>query len=198
MLQLHGDEGPAFCAEAARRTGCRVIKAARVRSGADIQALAALPHRLPPARQPRPGQARGDGRDVRVGAGAGAPRDGPGDPERGADAGQRRRRRSPPLRPFAVDVASGVELSPGRKDPAKLQAFAEAVASRRRTRSAARDERAIEHRFGPYGGQYVPETLMPALAELERAWVEAREDAGFRAELDRAAARLRRASLAAV
>ena len=39
MLQLHGDEGPAFCAEAARRTGCQVIKAARVRSGADIQAL---------------------------------------------------------------------------------------------------------------------------------------------------------------
>ena len=42
MLQLHGDEGPAFCAEAARRTGCRVIKAARVRSGADIQALSAF------------------------------------------------------------------------------------------------------------------------------------------------------------
>jgi tryptophan synthase beta chain len=43
---------------------------------------------------------------------------------------------------------------------------------------------AIEHRFGPYGGQYVPETLMPALAELEAAWVEARDDAAFRAELD--------------
>jgi tryptophan synthase beta chain len=43
---------------------------------------------------------------------------------------------------------------------------------------------AIEHRFGPYGGQYVPETLMPALAELELAWSVAREDAGFRAELD--------------
>jgi len=42
---------------------------------------------------------------------------------------------------------------------------------------------AVEHRFGPYGGQYVPETLMPALAELEAAWVEAREDAGFRDEL---------------
>jgi tryptophan synthase beta chain len=41
----------------------------------------------------------------------------------------------------------------------------------------------IEHRFGPYGGQYVPETLMPALAELEAAWREAREDAGFQAEL---------------
>src|SRR5579863_8968995 len=43
---------------------------------------------------------------------------------------------------------------------------------------------AIEHRFGPYGGQYVPETLMPALAELEAAWLSAREDPGFRAELD--------------
>jgi tryptophan synthase beta chain len=42
----------------------------------------------------------------------------------------------------------------------------------------------IEHRFGPYGGQYVPETLMPALAELERAWLDARDDPGFAAELD--------------
>jgi tryptophan synthase beta chain len=41
----------------------------------------------------------------------------------------------------------------------------------------------VEHRFGPYGGQYVPETLMPALAELEGAWVAAREDPGFRGEL---------------
>ncbi len=42
---------------------------------------------------------------------------------------------------------------------------------------------AIEHRFGPYGGRYVPETLMPALAELEHAWGEVRGDDGFRAEL---------------
>jgi tryptophan synthase beta chain len=41
----------------------------------------------------------------------------------------------------------------------------------------------VEHRFGPYGGQYVPETLMPALAELEDAWLQASADAGFRAEL---------------
>jgi tryptophan synthase beta chain len=41
----------------------------------------------------------------------------------------------------------------------------------------------VEHRFGEYGGQYVPETLMPALAELERAWIEARSDRGYRAEL---------------
>ncbi len=43
---------------------------------------------------------------------------------------------------------------------------------------------AVEHRFGPYGGQYVPETLMPALSELEDAWVAARDDPGFRGELD--------------
>jgi tryptophan synthase beta chain len=43
---------------------------------------------------------------------------------------------------------------------------------------------AVEHRFGPYGGQYVPETLMPALAELEQTWVAARDDPGFRGELD--------------
>ncbi|HWE13130.1 MAG TPA: tryptophan synthase subunit beta [Solirubrobacteraceae bacterium] len=42
----------------------------------------------------------------------------------------------------------------------------------------------VEHRFGPYGGQYVPETLMPALFELELAWVAAREDSAFAAELD--------------
>jgi tryptophan synthase beta chain len=37
----------------------------------------------------------------------------------------------------------------------------------------------VEHRFGPYGGQYVPETLMPALAELEQAWITAREDPSY-------------------
>jgi tryptophan synthase beta chain len=41
----------------------------------------------------------------------------------------------------------------------------------------------IEHRFGPYGGQYVPETLMPALAELEAAWLSASDDPGFNREL---------------
>jgi len=43
---------------------------------------------------------------------------------------------------------------------------------------------AVEHRFGEYGGQFVPETLMPALAELEQAWIAAREDPEYRSELD--------------
>ena len=40
-------------------------------------------------------------------------------------------------------------------------------------------------RYGEFGGQYLPETLMPAVAELEAAWLEAREDAGFQRELAR-------------
>lgn len=40
-------------------------------------------------------------------------------------------------------------------------------------------------KFGPYGGQYVPETLMPALIELEAAFVASREDKDFRGEFDR-------------
>lgn len=128
MLQLHGDEGPAFCAEASRRTGCRVIKAARVRSRADIQAL--LPyatdyHLLDSHVAGLPGGtgetfawelARSHRGQVPVILSGGLTADNV------ADA-------IPAVRPFAVDVASGVELSPGRKDPEKLEAFARAVAS---------------------------------------------------------------------
>ena len=46
-------------------------------------------------------------------------------------------------------------------------------------------ETAVPHRYGPYGGQYVPETLMPALQELEAAWVAARTDETYRNELAR-------------
>ncbi len=39
-------------------------------------------------------------------------------------------------------------------------------------------------RFGRYGGQYVPETLMAALGELEREYCAAQADASFREALD--------------
>ncbi len=38
-------------------------------------------------------------------------------------------------------------------------------------------------RFGPYGGQFVPETLMPCLQELEQTWQAARQDPQFQGEL---------------
>jgi tryptophan synthase beta chain len=43
----------------------------------------------------------------------------------------------------------------------------------------------LPHKFGPYGGQFVPETLMPALIELEQAFVAAQHDAAFQAEFNK-------------
>jgi phosphoribosylanthranilate isomerase len=126
-LQFHGDEGPVFCGEAARRTGATVIKAMRVRSGEELQALDAYHvdyHLLdsyvagfrggtgetfawelvpPPGRRVAP---------VILSGGL--------TPGNVAEA-------IATTRPFAVDVASGVESSPGRKDPAALSAFTAAV-----------------------------------------------------------------------
>jgi phosphoribosylanthranilate isomerase len=126
LVQLHGDEGPAFCTEVARRTGAKVIKAARVRSRAELQAAAAFHtdfHLLDAHVEGVPG---GTGetidwdlvRDARLDApiilsGGLTP-----DNVAAAIAA---------TRPFAVDAASGTELAPGVKDPEKLLAFAEAV-----------------------------------------------------------------------
>jgi len=45
-------------------------------------------------------------------------------------------------------------------------------------------EASPDETYGPYGGRYVPETLIPALDELAAAWEAARADPTFRAELD--------------
>nr|MDQ3045415.1 tryptophan synthase subunit beta [Chloroflexota bacterium] len=42
-------------------------------------------------------------------------------------------------------------------------------------------------RYGRFGGKYAPETLMPALDELEAAYADARRDPAFQAEIDRLA-----------
>ncbi|MFZ0043422.1 MAG: phosphoribosylanthranilate isomerase [Solirubrobacteraceae bacterium] len=129
MLQLHGDEGPSFCSEVARRTGCKVIKAARVRSGADIQAIGAFHtdfHLLDShARGLRGGSGETFSWDLaRAHHSSDAPLilSGGLTPANVAEA-------ISIVSPFAVDVASGVEIDPGRKDHGLLQAFAEAVAS---------------------------------------------------------------------
>jgi tryptophan synthase beta chain len=53
------------------------------------------------------------------------------------------------------------------------------------TVSAAKKAKPVPGRFGPYGGRYVPETLMAALQELEQEYEKARRDKGFRVEFDR-------------
>jgi phosphoribosylanthranilate isomerase len=126
VLQLHGDEGPAFCGEAARRTGCKVIKAARIRSGADIQALAPFHtdyHLLDSYVSGVPG-GTGETFSWEIARAHRGPTpvilSGGLTPDNVAEA-------IATVKPFAVDVASGVESSPGRKDPGKLEAFAAAV-----------------------------------------------------------------------
>jgi len=127
LIQLHGDEGPVFCAEVARRTGARVIKAARVRSGADIQALSAYHTDFHLLDSHVPGTPGGTGATFAwelARAHRGHPPlilSGGLTPENVAGA-------VTAVRPYAVDVASGVEISPGVKDQARMAAFATAVA----------------------------------------------------------------------
>jgi tryptophan synthase beta chain len=54
--------------------------------------------------------------------------------------------------------------------------------TRSRNSSAAPKLPDAEGHFGPYGGRYVAETLMPAILDLERAWMRLRRDAAFRRE----------------
>jgi phosphoribosylanthranilate isomerase len=120
-IQLHGDEGPAFATEVARRTGAKVIKAMRVRDAGDVRALDAF-------------------RNVDYHL-----IDGPGKGQTVEPALIRGRRSTLPLilaggltpdnvagqieavEPFAVDVATGVEAEAGVKDPELLEAFFSAV-----------------------------------------------------------------------
>ena len=114
--------------------------------------------------------ARGAARSPSTWRAAPSPRRGVKDPEK--------------LAAFAAAVA---EVTAEYAAQAEAQAAAKAAAAEAAAEAAGRRGRGarlvsvsggIEHRFGPYGGQYVPETLMPALEELEAAWLDAWRDAG--------------------
>jgi phosphoribosylanthranilate isomerase len=128
LVQLHGDEGPSYANEVARRTGAKVIKAQSVRLASDVVAVQAFHTDFHLLDSHREGLRGGTGETF--------------------DWSVLSRRRSEvPLilsggltpdnvagaieavHPFAVDVASGVEVSPGVKDPEKMKAFAQAVRS---------------------------------------------------------------------
>jgi phosphoribosylanthranilate isomerase len=131
MLQLHGEEGPSFCAEAARRTGARVVKAAQVSGPGDVRDLGRfhVDFHLLDARASGPqrsGLRGGTGETFDWGLLA-ARRSkvplilsGGLSPQNVAEA-------ITLVRPHAVDTASGTEAAPGHKDPQKLRAFFEAV-----------------------------------------------------------------------
>lgn len=140
MVQLHGEEGPAFCAEVARKTGCRVIKAFRVRSPGDVQAARAF----------RTDYHLFDAYDAGTHGGSGKRFDpellrtrkggvpailaGGLNPANVGDA-------IVAANPWGVDVATGVESSPGIKDHNLIDSF---IAAADRAGVIQRDER--EHR----------------------------------------------------
>ncbi len=78
------------------------------------------------------------------------------------------------VRPAYVDASSGLELN-GITSPSRLAAF---VRNARRDPSGADAVDGRGH-FARYGGRYVPETLMPAVEELELAWSAARKDRSY-------------------
>ena len=127
-VQLHGDEGPSFCNAVAQRTGAKVIKAVRIGHAADLRDLERFHTDFHLLDTGKAGQYGGTGAtwDHQLAANrrntiplilsGGLTADNVAD---GIAA----------LKPYAVDVASGVEAAPGVKDFEKLAAFFAAVES---------------------------------------------------------------------
>jgi phosphoribosylanthranilate isomerase len=134
LLQLHGDEGPSYCAEAAHRTGARVIKAVQVASSGEVRDVERFhtDFHLLDARATAPAK-----RQLRGGTGetfdwsllavrrSTVPLilSGGLAPENVAAAYRAAAAQGARARPFALDTASGTEAAPGRKDPERLRAF---------------------------------------------------------------------------
>jgi phosphoribosylanthranilate isomerase len=127
-LQLHGDEGPSYCAEAGRRSGLKVIKAVRAKDVHAVRSLSAFTTDFHMIDAYVPGSYGGTGERFDWELATAHPGDTPLILSGGLTA-ENVGEALAVVRPFAVDVASGVEAAPGVKDPYRLQAFFEAVAS---------------------------------------------------------------------
>jgi phosphoribosylanthranilate isomerase len=128
LVQLHGDEGPSYANEIARRTGAKVIKAQSVRLAADVVSIQAFRTDFHLLDTHRDGLRGGTGEtfdwDMVSRRYSKVPLilSGGLSPDNVVEAIGK-------VHPFAVDVASCVEASPGVKDPDRLRAFAAAVRS---------------------------------------------------------------------
>jgi phosphoribosylanthranilate isomerase len=126
MVQLNGNEGTSFCAEVARKTGVKVIKAVHVSSAADVHGAEAFRTDFHLFDRKGKGLWGGTGEvfdwDLLASHRSEVPAILAGGlrPENVAEA-------IATVHPYAVDVASGVEAEPGRKDHAAMTAFFEAA-----------------------------------------------------------------------
>jgi phosphoribosylanthranilate isomerase len=133
MLQLHGDEGPSYCQEAARRTGLKVIKAAQVRDAASVRVLSAYKTDYHLLDAYVPGKRGGTGERFDWALTTHHPRHTPLILSGGLRP-QNVREAIETVEPFAVDCSSGVESAPGSKDPDKLEQLFEAAREAHSTR----------------------------------------------------------------
>jgi phosphoribosylanthranilate isomerase len=126
LIQLHGDEGPAYCAEIARRTGARVIKAARVRQASDVQAIGAFRCAFHLLDTYKPGLPGGTGETFDWSLAAQRRSQVPLLLSGGLNA-ENVGRAIDAVRLYGVDVSSGVESAPGIKDHDAMAAFSAAA-----------------------------------------------------------------------
>lgn len=135
LLQFHGEEGPSFCTEAARRTGAKVMKAMRVSSAADVRAAEAFRTDFHLFDAYWHGLHGGTGKSfdwelvARRRSKVPMVIAGGLTPENVGEAIAR-------VNPYAVDVVSGVEAEPGRKNHSKVEALLDAAGSQVPTPSA--------------------------------------------------------------
>ncbi len=140
IVQLHGEEGPSFCAEVKRRTGCKVIKAFRVGSPGDVAAARAFRtdfHLFDAfARGAHGGTGTTFDWELVATRRGGVPAllAGGLDP---ANVGAA----IAAANPWGVDVATGVESAPGIKDGELIDAFMAAAARAGEIQRADRDRR---------------------------------------------------------
>ena len=127
VIQLHGDEPPGFCAEVRAATRLRVWKAVPVAAAEDVAGLERWPVHavLLDAATPARGGS-GQTIDWTLAARAAQAGERPIVLAGGLDPGNVAAAVGA-VKPWAVDVASGVESAPGIKDPARIAAFVRAV-----------------------------------------------------------------------
>jgi phosphoribosylanthranilate isomerase len=121
-VQLHGDEGPSFCGEVARRTGARLIKASPIGGPGALQDLERFHTDFHLLDGHTPGLRGGGGQTFEWELLAARRSKIPAILSGGLTP-ENVRSAIDQAKPYGVDVASGVESSPGVKDPAKLRAF---------------------------------------------------------------------------
>ena len=154
MLQLHGDEGPSYCAEAGRRTGARVIRAQQVAGPGDVRDVERYHvdfHLLDARSRTRPGLRGGTGETFDWDLVRSRRSHVPLILSGGIDAGNAAAAIAA-VHPYALDSASGTESAPGHKDRARMAAlFAAAREPDERTAAGAAPAADIEAPAGAAG-----------------------------------------------